>query len=152
LIRVWHIGKKEYAHVFWSGNGAFYWGGRWTPKGYPVVYTSESKALALLEILIRFKRQTAGKLEWVIGHADVPEYTIYTPPDKDLPTDWRTYPYPLTTVTLGRLWLKTAKHAVLSVPSALEPTSRNYLINVQHPDTSKIHFSSIQDYLLDHRA
>lgn len=138
--------------MFWSGNGAFYWGGRWTPKGYPVVYTSESRALALLEILIRFKRQTAGKLEWVIGHADVPEYTIYTPPDKDLPTDWRTYPYSLTTVTLGRLWLKTAKHAVLSVPSALEPTSRNYLINVQHPDTSKIHFSSIQDYLLDHRA
>jgi len=152
LIRVWHIGKKEYAHEFWSGNGAFYWGGRWTPKGYPVVYTSESRALALLEIIIRFKRQTAGKLEWVIGHADVPDYTIYTPPDKDLPTDWRTYPYPLTTVTLGRLWLKTAKHAVLSVPSALETTSRNYLINVRHPDTGKIHFSSIQDYLLDHRA
>jgi RES domain-containing protein len=152
LIRVWHIRKKAYAHEFWSGNGAFYWGGRWTPKGYRVVYSGESKALALLEILIRFKRQTASKLQWVIGYADIPDYTIYTLPDKDLPSDWRTYPYPPSTVALGLSWLKTAKYVVLSVPSTLEPTSRKYLINVQHVDANKIHFSSIQDYPLDQRA
>ena len=152
MIRVWHIGKKEYSDEFWSGKGAFYWGGRWTPKGYPVVYTSESKALALLEIIIRFKRQTASKLQWVIRHADIPDNAIYTPPDKHLPADWRTYTYPPTTVAFGLSWIRDAKYAVLSVPSALEPTSRNYLINLQHPDTGKIRFSSIQDYPLDYRA
>jgi RES domain-containing protein len=36
-----------------SGDGASYYGGRWNSKGVPVIYTAESRIMAVLELVIR---------------------------------------------------------------------------------------------------
>ena len=48
---VYRIGKKKYAGDL-SGRGAQLAGGRWNRKGIPAIYTSESRALSLLEVAV----------------------------------------------------------------------------------------------------
>ena len=46
--------RRKYADL--SGNGARLFGGRFNPRGVPAVYTSESIALALLEVLVHLEK------------------------------------------------------------------------------------------------
>jgi RES domain-containing protein len=55
-----------------------------------------------------------------------------------LPSNWRDYPAPPELQTLGLAWLHARSSAVLSVPSAVIPDERNYLINPEHE-----HFRSV---------
>ncbi|MCB9268953.1 MAG: RES domain-containing protein [Lewinellaceae bacterium] len=48
---VYRIGKRKYAGDM-SGRGAQMAGGRWNRKGIPAIYTSESRALSLLEVAV----------------------------------------------------------------------------------------------------
>lgn len=50
-----------------------------------------------------------------------------------LPDDWGEYPAPLSTATIGDEWLAGQESAVLSVPSVIVPSERNYLLNPRHP-------------------
>ena len=54
-------------------------------------------------------------------------------PDDALPNDWREYPAPLSTAVIGNEWLASRESAVLSVPSVIVPSERNYLLNPRHP-------------------
>ena len=46
---VWRIATARRARTAFSGDGARLYGGRWNPKGMPLVYCAESRALAMLE-------------------------------------------------------------------------------------------------------
>ena len=48
------IVRRKYADL--SGNGARLFGGRFNPPGVPANYTSESIALALLEVLVHLEK------------------------------------------------------------------------------------------------
>ena len=48
----WRLTKTKYLSTAWDGAGARRAGGRWNSPGVPVVYTSETLALALVEILV----------------------------------------------------------------------------------------------------
>ena len=54
-------------------------------------------------------------------------------PDDALPNDWREYPAPLSTAVIGNEWLAGRESVVLSVPSVIVPSERNYLLNPLHP-------------------
>ena len=49
-MELYRITQEKYADDF-SGNGARLYGGRWNSEGLYAVYTSASRALALLETL-----------------------------------------------------------------------------------------------------
>ena len=51
VIRVYRITRQKYQDTFLDGKGAATFGGRWNQVGIPVIYASESRALAVLEIL-----------------------------------------------------------------------------------------------------
>ena len=53
-------------------------------------------------------------------------------PDDALPDDWREYPASLSTAAIGNEWLAGRESAILSVPSVIVPSERNYLLNPQH--------------------
>ena len=136
------------------GEGARLYGGRWNPPGVPVLYTSDSVALAALEVMANmspnfpepdddFCRVTYG----------IPAGTaIRTVDPNTLPTNWQSHPAPLHLAELGRLWSEDKEHLVLKVPSAIVGDSGwNYLFNPRHPDFSTIQMLKKEPFTFDYR-
>ena len=48
--------------------------------------------------------------------------------------DWDAFPHLNATRTLGTQWFEEERSVVLSVPSAVLPVAKNFLINPFHPD------------------
>jgi RES domain-containing protein len=52
MITSFRIVNKKFAQAAFSGDGARQYGGCWNPVRFAAVYTAESRALAVLEILV----------------------------------------------------------------------------------------------------
>ncbi len=146
---VWRITTAGFAQTAFSGEGAWRYGGRWNPKGWEVVYTAESQSLALLEMMVQDEPLRA---HYVLIPARIPHYlpTMHIEVDR-LPANWRTMAGREALHEIGLVWLKTAETAVLSVPSAVLPAERNYLLNPRHPDFSQIVIGQAQSLQTDTR-
>ena len=69
----------------------------------------------------------------------------------DLPADWDVDPAPVSTKNIGSRWIKDKTSLVLAVPSVVVRQEINYLINPDHPDFSKIHVGTLEDFKFDPR-
>jgi len=146
----WRFVKAKYQEKAFAGEGAQKFPGRWNTAAFPVVYTCGSVSLAILELLAYI--EDASLLpSYLLFRADLPENLMETLPDADLPSDWRGFPAPDSTKTIGDTWFQQGRSAVLSVPSALVPLERNYLINPVHRDFRKIKLSGPVDFEFDPR-
>lgn len=133
---VWRITTRRFADQAFSGEGASLYGGRWNRVGQPVIYTAESRSLAMLEILVQDEPLRA---HYVLIPAQLPEnISLETLATDDLPEDWRTHAGRETLQTLGGEWLRQSRSCVLAVPSAVIPAELNFLINPLHPDFKHI--------------
>ena len=129
-MTLWRI--SNYADLL--GIGGLRTAARWHNRGIPIVYLSESPALAMLEVLVNFE----------INVDEIPdnyqlleiEYAqrkgVSRLKTSVLPEDWRD-DIELTR-SIGDEWLTVAASALLRVPSALVPDSYNYLLNPRHPE------------------
>ena len=150
MILVWRITKQKHAKNAFTGDGARLYGGRWNSSGKLVVYTAESRALALAEILVRL--EFAGVLSrYVVFQVEIDEPYIAQLELRDLPKNWRAEPAPKRLQTLGDEWLDSAKSAVLRVPSAIVVGEFNYLLNPLHPDFSKLRTHGPERFSIDKR-
>jgi len=70
---------------------------------------------------------------------------------EDLPDNWSDFTQLNYTQMIGDIWLSGMSSAVLSVPSAIIPQERNFLINMQHPDFQKIKLLQVEDFDFDPR-
>lgn len=128
----WRITTARFADTAFSGEGARLYGGRWNPKGWEVVYTAESQSLALLELMVQ---DDPLRAHYVLISAEIPAEVAQTRIEAaQLPAEWRTIGARDVLQDLGAAWLQAAATAVLSVPSAVVPAERNYLLNPRHPD------------------
>ncbi|HEY1252435.1 MAG TPA: RES family NAD+ phosphorylase [Thermoanaerobaculia bacterium] len=147
--RVWRLCKR--AHAAFDGEGARLVGGRWNPRGTRMIYTSGSLSLAALEILVHCE-PTLLPADLVAIAADIPASLAIEPVDESLlPADWTRMPAPDALAELGKAWLAAARSPVLSVPSAIVPRERNYLLNPAHPDFARIRRGSPEGFSLDPR-
>ncbi|MBV2261954.1 MAG: RES family NAD+ phosphorylase [Thauera sp.] len=146
---VWRITTARFAAAAFDGEGARLYGGRWNPKGWPVVYTAESQSLALLESMVQDDPLRAHYV-LIPAHipSDLPETRIEA---AQLPADWRTIGGRNVLQEAGRAWLERASSAVLSVPSAVLPAERNYLLDPRHPDFARITIGEAQSLEVDTR-
>ena len=93
MAQVWRLVKEKYADSAFSGEGARQGGGRFNSPGRPVVYTSESLALAELEILVHLP--TSRLLDsYVAFRAHLPDGAARTLDRARLPSNWRASPMP----------------------------------------------------------
>jgi RES domain-containing protein len=69
----------------------------------------------------------------------------------DLPQDWDTGAATDVTRDIGTNWANGLATAVLSVPSAVIPLERNYILNPAHPDFTGIVFADPEPFGFDHR-
>jgi RES domain-containing protein len=134
-----------------SGMGASLFGGRWNPKGVPLVYTSESRSLAALELYAN--RSKAGiVMNLSLAAVAIPGYaTVREVPASELPAGWNRYPAPLELAIIGSDWAASLQSLVLCVPSALVPQERNYLLNPLHPHMADVAIAEIEEYTFDQR-
>ena len=68
-----------------------------------------------------------------------------------LPPNWEFEPPPNSTKLLGDAWVSAANSPVLSVPSAVVPEERNYILNPGHDLFVKIQFGPPVPCKLDPR-
>jgi RES domain-containing protein len=103
-----------------------------------VVYTSGSLSLAALELFVNVDIDILPP-ELVAIQADIPDtLTIEPVKIENLPKDWRRYPAPEALRNIGTAWVAKGSTAILSVPSAVIPEERNYLLNPAHRDFKRI--------------
>ncbi len=98
-----------------------------------MVYTSGTESLAFLELFVHLPTVTLQGLdreyEVVPAEIDKVDYAVDL---AHLPADWRDLTTtPSSTQQLGTRWMKQG-YLVVSVPSAVFPSERNYLINPKH--------------------
>lgn len=150
MITSWRIVKAKYASTAFNGDGARIAGGRWNSRGRSVVYTSESAALAALELLVHLGRSRSLP-DYVIFSCSFGERLVETIRSEDLPRNWRSYPAPAKLARLGNAWLREQRSAVLRVPSAVIETESNYLFNPYHKQFGRISISEPEPFELDLR-
>ena len=148
----YRIFKTKYSDSWFDGKGAYLFGGRWNPPRTRVFYSSETLALATLEILVNvndssilssfsyasigFESSSVMKIEEIF----------------DLPKNWRTRPLNEDTQAIGKRWYDDGMSLVLSVPTALLPLGRNYIFNVDHLDFPKLDLGKAKPIAIDDRS
>jgi RES domain-containing protein len=150
VITAWRIVDARYADEVFSGEGARRFRGRWHSAGHRVVYACESVSLAALELLVRTPRAQllAG---FVIASCTFPEVLVEEVDAARLPPNWRDSPPPPELQQIGTEWLLGGTSAVLSVPSAITPEERNYLINPEHQHFGSVDVGATRPFHIDLR-
>ena len=150
MITAWRIVKKEFADDVFSGEGARLYAGRWHSAGHRLVYTAESISLATLELMVNTPRALLLR-GFSIASCTFPHALVEELDPTKLPANWRDYPAPAEVQKLGVEWLLNESSAVLSVPSAVTPEERNYLINPEHEDFRSVHCGIARPFDIDVR-
>jgi RES domain-containing protein len=150
LISAWRITKQKHVRTAFTGEGAKLYGGRWNSPGKLVVYTAESRALALAEILVHLE-SAAVLSRYVVIQVEMDKSNISHLDMRDLPKNWRTEPAPKLLQTLGDDRLHSGRSAVLRVPSAIVLGEFNYLLNPLHSDFSKLRIHGPERFSVDKR-
>jgi RES domain-containing protein len=127
-----------------SGEGASRYGGRWNSKGVPVIYTAESRIMAVLELVIR---QPIDKIcsDFRILPIQAPDNFM----QPKIPADWKEDE--LITQRLGDGLLRNKDNLIIKVPSALLSNSYNYLINPLSAAIKEVKILKPELILLDDR-
>ena len=148
MIIAWRLTHARYKNEAMSGNGGLFAPGRWHSQGRRVVYSSDSLALATLELFVnlQIKRQLA---HYVKSRIEIPKglvenleastlYAFLAAPEA---FDGRGY---------GDAWLDEKRSCVLRVPSRVVPQEWNYLLNPLHPNFDRV-TASTDAYKVDAR-
>jgi RES domain-containing protein len=146
----WRLVKHRYLAHAWDGEGARQYGGRWNSPGVPVVYASETLALALLEVLVRL--QSTGVLHgYSAVRCEFDEALLRSIDASVLPAGWERSPAPPDLAAVGDEWAASARSPVLRVPSAIVPLEHNYLFNPYHPQFGAIRLGEATPFPIDPR-
>ena len=124
---VFRVTREKYARDL-TGEGARKNGGRWNHMLTPCLYTSESRALAILE----FSVNTALSMippDLVMLTIEVPEDNFMQIRRDKLPPNWYVNPFPDATQNIGTLILNETDVSVLAVPSSVVHEEWNYILN-----------------------
>jgi len=146
---VYRIGRCEYISDL-SGRGAALYGARWNSKDVHMLYTAQSRALALLEVVVHTGKMPT-KTAYCIVTLDIPDTSIETISPAQLPADWTTHPSPDYLKKFGDRFIASGKHLALRMPSVLMPEEYNFLLNPAHPDFKKVKIVSQRTLTPDDR-
>ncbi|MDO5523344.1 MAG: RES family NAD+ phosphorylase [Bacteroidia bacterium] len=145
---VYRITGKKYADDL-TGTGAAIVGGRWNKKGTPVLYTGESKEIALLETIVHIPPLLVPDLDIIT--LEIPDNSIFAVTVEMLPKNWKSYPAPLVLAEIGEDWVRRRESIAMRVPSCIIHTSHNFILNCRHPEFSKVKLVDKQNFEFDSR-
>jgi RES domain-containing protein len=134
-----------------SGEGARLHGGRWNHRGTAIIYTSASRSLATVELLVHVS------LSYTPTHLKIATIEVPDEPASEevdgaaLPPNWRDFPAPPELADLGTSWVRSSRSLLLRVPSAVVEHEKNNLINPAHPHIARVVLAEVEDFHLDRR-
>ncbi|MBL7473770.1 RES family NAD+ phosphorylase [Robertkochia sediminum] len=140
-------GKKHAADL--SGTGAAIHGGRWNKKGSAVIYTGESKEIALLETIVHTPPMLVPDLD--ILTLEIPDQSITEISIHELPKNWIDYPAPSILAQIGEDWIRKGETIALKVPSCIIHSANNYILNCRHKDYDTVKLLDHRDFHFDSR-
>jgi len=148
---IWRVDKARHATTAKTGEGAKMVGGRWTSPGRPAIYCAEHLSLAILEILVHAPDAAQRSASRVRFRLRLDDGLVDRLADRRVPVDFspRT-PYAVTRA-IGDEWLQRADTPAFSVPSAIVPTERNYILNPLHPRFRSVEWDPYESIALDDR-
>lgn len=124
-----------------SGEGARLFGGRWTPPGYPALYTAEYPALAGFEQLVHTDMSLANApLAYCLIVLSIPGDSVE-----------RVQHHPNDPAAVGKAWLDAGQHLALEVPSVVVPYATHVLVNPRHPQAEAISLVDDVAFVFDAR-
>lgn len=145
---VYRITGKKYAGDL-SGIGAAMYGGRWNKKGVPVLYTGESKEIALLETLVHTPPLLVPQMD--ILTIQIPDKSITEIEINQLPKNWKIYPAPTILSEIGDSWVQANETIALKVPSCIIHSAFNFILNCRHKDFNKVKIVERRNFEFDSR-
>lgn len=147
---VFRLSKKKYAKDF-NGKGAAMFGNRWNSKGIEIIYTAESRALAMAEVAVHLTLATLPS-DYVMIEIEIPEKIKFDTVDsKKLNWNWNSFPHKMDTQLIGDQLIHENKWCLLKVPSAVVKGDFNVLINPYHAGFKKIKIVKITPFPFDER-
>lgn len=146
---VYRVAAVRRAKEAFSGEGAKLYGGRWNPRGFPVVYASQSRALALLETFVHLTLEARDQ-RFVIYEVKLPT-RARTERYHSSTLGWRKWQTPAASQDAGRAWLMAARALAFVVPSVLVPQEMNYVLNVRHAQFGRLRISAPEPFSFDDR-
>jgi len=147
---IWRIIHSKFQAGAFSGDGAKEHGGRFNSKGKPLIYTSGSLSLAVLEMLVQTNSRERLKkhicIPVIVSTRLITEARL-----EDLPNGWDSLPYRRVSQEFGDSWIDSGKSLVLKVPSVVNRHEFNYLINPSHPNFGKMELGESISFPVDPR-
>ncbi|TDH18477.1 RES domain-containing protein [Segetibacter sp. 3557_3] len=132
-----------------SGKGAAIFGGRWNPIGLAVLYTSESRALANLELIVHTSPGVIP-IDYYLLEIEMPDDApIFYVTEANLPKEWRKMEH--FTQLVGYDLIRQHEYLALKVPSASVTHECNFVLNPDHPDFQQIRILRAEPYTFDER-
>ncbi len=146
---VYRVSRTKYANDL-DGEGAKIFGGRWNNPKIACLYTSATRALAVLEYTVNINIDDIPRALSIIS-IEVPDRPVRIINETDLPGDWKHSPAPSSTKTFGSELLLAAVEPVIRIPSSVIPDEFNYLLNPMHPAGKRFRIVDIRDFVYDVR-
>lgn len=144
-MKVYRLALTQYCDP--SGEGAKIYGGRWNLPGTPAVYAGSSVSASLLERLTIDPELLSSEryIRYSVMEITVPDYLIFLQKINELPLDWNQIPAVRASMEYGSALLKSGL-LCFAVPSVVDPSSSNYVIN---PLSEKFNMLEFKVYPLE---
>jgi len=146
---VYRVGRTKFSKDL-SGEGARLHGGRWNHILTPCIYTSESRALAMLEYTVNVNIDDIPR-SLSITTFEIPNISVYELTIAELPGNWKESPAPASTKDLGTNLLTIAASPIVKIPSAVITQEFNYILNPKNVDSKDFKIIHIEDFVYDVR-
>jgi RES domain-containing protein len=147
---VYRISRIKYAQNLEASGVA----NRWNKAGQFVIYASESRALATLELVVHRSAiiQSDTYKVMVIEISEQKPDLIQEINRSELQENWNNLQSYPRLQEMGNEWYEKKKSLILKVPSALIPQEHNFVINTKHDSfSSHVKLIGLEDFYWDGR-
>ncbi len=148
-LNLYRVTRKKYSEDV-SGFGALY-GGTWNRQGVRLLYTATSTALSILETYTHLNPSFLINDYAIVQYAVPANLKIETIYESDLPSDWNQLEGSKITQEIGTQWAQKNENLILSVPSAVVPNDRIYLLNPDNIKFSELRINKIDSFEFNRR-
>ena len=149
-MEVFRLVREKYA-IPLSGKGAALKGARWNSTGIELIYTANNRSLAMAEVAVHLTLATLPE-DYVIITIKIPDNLVLKKVSvSQLPKNWKDFPHPSSTQSLGDNFFNENKYLAMMIPSVITKGDFNILINPKHKDFKKIKVTKIEPFPFDKR-
>jgi RES domain-containing protein len=148
MLTAYRIRDPAGAYPIFDATGSKLWPGRWNTGASPMVYTSDTYSLAMLEKLAHGNGHVPPNQHWIA--ITIPPGVSYEMFSSAHHPGWDAEDCRVAKA-FGAAWQQSYRSLLLIVPSVVARMERNVLINDSHADVRRITSSLHQPIWWDRR-